>query len=133
MIENVKSILLEMGKGFSFVGNQYKISTSNNDYYIDLLFYYLKLRCYIAVELKTCEFKPEFLGQLQFYLTALDETTKSKEDNPSIGLLLCKSKDKIAVEWALKSTNAPVGAASYEIKQYLPSEQELINFLELSK
>lgn len=74
MIENVKSILLEMGKGFSFVENQYKISTSNNDYYIDLLFYHLKLRCYIAVELKTCEFKPDFLGQLQFYVTALDET-----------------------------------------------------------
>lgn len=133
MMENVKSVLLEMGRGFSFVGNQYKVSTSNNDYYIDLLFYHLKLRCYVVVELKAVEFKPEFLGQLQFYVTAVDETLKSDEDNPSIGLLLCKSKDKIAVEWALKSTNVPVGVASYEVKQYLPSEQEIVKLMELNK
>lgn len=133
MIENVKSVLLEMGRGFSFVGNQYKVSSSNNDYYIDLLFYHLKLRSYVVVELKAGDFKPEFLGQLQFYVTAVDETVKGVEDNPSIGLLLCKSKDKIAVEWALKSTNVPVGVASYEIKQYLPSEQEIATYLELNK
>lgn len=133
MMENVKSVLLEMGRGFSFVGNQYKVSTSINDYYIDLLFYHLKLKCYVVVELKTLDFKPEFLGQLQFYVTAVDETMKSNEDNPSIGLLLCKGKDKIAVEWALKSTSVPVGVASYKVKQYLPSEQEIVKFLELNK
>lgn len=133
MIENVKSVLLELGKGFSFVGNQYKVSTPDNDYYIDLLFYHLKLRCYVVVELKATDFKPDFLGQLQFYVTAVDETIKSEDDNPSIGLLLCNGKDKLAVDWALKSSNAPVGVASYEIKQYLPSEKEILKYLKLNK
>ena len=95
MLNSVKNVLMEFRNGFSFVGNQYRISTNDNDYFIDLLFYHLHLRCYVVVELKVVDFKPEFLGQLQFYITAVDETLKHEFDNPTIGLLLCKSKDKI--------------------------------------
>lgn len=122
MLEKIKNVLLELGKGFSFVGSQYKISTENQDYYIDLLFYHLELRCYIVVELKNTEFKPEFAGQLSFYVTAVDETIRKEYDNQTIGLLLCKGKDRLSVEWSLKSTNAPIGVSSYEISQMLPKE-----------
>ena len=133
MLNSVKNVLMEFGNGFSFVGNQYRISTNDNDYFIDLLFYHLHLRCYVVAQLKVVDFKPEFLGQLQFYITAVDETLKHEFDNPTIGLLLCKSKDKVAAEWALKSTNAPVGVASYEIRRYLPSEDEIIKYLNLEE
>lgn len=129
MLEQIKNVLLELGKGFSFVGNQYSISTPNNDYLIDLLFYHLELRCYVVVELKNVDFKPDFIGQLQFYITAVDETLKKNIDNPTIGLLLCKGKDKYSVEWSLKSTIAPIGVVSYEIRNYLPSDEELIRHL----
>lgn len=129
MLEQIKTVLLELGKGFSFVGNQYRISTPNNDYLIDLLFYHLELRCYVVVELKNVDFKPDFIGQLQFYITAVDETLKKDADNPTIGLLLCKGKDKYSVEWSLKSTTAPIGVASYEIRNYLPTEEELNRYL----
>lgn len=122
MMEKIKNVLLELGKGFSFVGNQYKISTENQDYYIDMLFYHLDLRCYIVVELKNVEFKPEFIGQLSFYTTAVDETLKKEQDNQTIGLLLCKGKDKLSVEWALKGTNSPIGVTSYEVRNEIPKE-----------
>lgn len=122
MLEKIKNVLLELGKGFSFVGNEYKVSTENQDYYIDLLFYHLELRCYIVVELKNTEFKPEYAGQLSFYVTAVDETIKKEYDNQTIGLLLCKGKDRLSVEWSLKSTNAPIGVSSYEIAKSLPKE-----------
>lgn len=122
MISKIKDVLLELGKGFSFVGNQYKISTENNDYYIDLLFYHLDLKCYIIVELKITEFKPEYIGQLGFYVTAVNETIKKESDNPSIGLLLCKSKDRLTTKWALKSTNVPIGISSFELGKYLSQD-----------
>lgn len=122
MLERIKNILLELGKGFSFVGNQYKVSTNNTDYYIDLLFYHLELRCYIVVELKNTEFKPDFIGQLGFYVTAVDETMKKEYDNQTIGLLLCKEKDRLSVEWSLKSSNSPIGVSSYEVKNVLPKD-----------
>lgn len=122
MMERIKNVLLELGKGFSFVGNQYKISTENQDYYIDMLFYHLDLRCYIVVELKNVEFKPEYIGQLSFYVTAVDETLRKEQDNQTIGLLLCKGKDKLSVEWALKGTNNPIGVTSYEVRNELPKE-----------
>ncbi len=122
MMEKIKNVLLELGKGFSFVGNQYKISTENQDYYIDMLFYHLDLRCYIVVEIKSVEFKPEYIGQLSFYVTAVDETLRKELDNQTIGLLLCKGKDKLSVEWALKSTNTPIGVTSYEVRNKLPKE-----------
>ena len=122
MMERIKNVLLELGKGFSFVGNQYKISTENQDYYIDMLFYHLELRCYIVVELKNVEFKPEYIGQLSFYVTAVDETLRKEQDNQTIGLLLCKGKDKLSVEWALKGTNNPIGVTSYEVRSQLPKD-----------
>lgn len=125
MIDNIKNVLLELGKGFSYVGNQYKVSTNDKDYYIDLLFYHLDLRCYIVVELKNIDFEPAFMGQLQFYVTAVDETLKKDGDNDTIGLLLCKNKDKLSVEWSLKSASVPVGVASYEVRDILPTEEEI--------
>lgn len=122
MVERIRNVLLELGNGFSFIGNQYKITVGNEDYFIDMLFYHLKLHCYIVVELKTIPFKPEFIGQLNFYLTALDEQVKDKMDAPTIGLLLCKSKDKLTVEYSLKGINKPIGVSSYEISKYLPKD-----------
>ena len=95
LLIKIKNLLVELGKGFSFVGNQYKISMEDRDYYIDLLFYHLELRCYIVVELKATSFKPEYIGQLGFYVTAIDETLKKEIDNPTLGLLLCKEKKQI--------------------------------------
>ena len=133
MIERIRDVLVELGKGFSFIGNQYKISTENNDYFIDLLFYHLDLRCYIVIELKTTEFKPEYIGQLGFYVTAVNETLKKETDNQTIGLLLCKNKDRLTAKWSLKSTNVPIGISSFELNKYvskevlekLPTEEDL--------
>lgn len=133
MLERIKNLLLEFGKVFSFIGNQYKISTDNHDYYIDMLFYHLDLRCYIVVELKANKFKPEYVGQLSFYITAVNKTLRKEYDNETIGLLLCKEKDKISVEWALEGINNPIGVSSYKIKKYiskdilekLPTEEDI--------
>lgn len=122
MINKIKNLLVELGKGFSFVGNQYKISMEDKDYYIDLLFYHLELRCFIVVELKATSFKPEYIGQLGFYVTAIDETLKKEMDNPTIGLLLCKEKDRLSVEWSLKGTNLPIGVSSYKLSEYIPKD-----------
>lgn len=120
MIERIKNLLLELGNGFSFVGNQYKISTDDEDYYIDLLFYHLDLRCYVVVELKNTKFKPEYIGQLNFYVTAVNKTLKKENDNETIGLLLCREKNKLSVEWSLDGINNPIGVSSYEIGKYIP-------------
>ncbi len=120
MIEKIKNLLLEFGKGFSFVGSEYKISTGMNDYYIDLLFYHLELRCYVVVELKNDNFKPEYIGQLNFYVTAINKSIKKDYDNKTIGLLLCKGKEKMSVEWSLDGINNPIGVSSYEIEKYIP-------------
>ena len=122
ILMKIKNVLVELGKGFSFVGNQYKISMEDKDYYIDLLFYHLELRCFIVVELKTTSFKPEYIGQLGFYVTAIDETLKKGIDNPTIGLLLCKEKNKLSVEWSLKGTNLPIGVSSYKLNEYIPKD-----------
>ena len=122
LLDKIRDVLLELGKGFSFVGNQYKISTGETDYYIDLLFYHLELRCYIVVELKANKFKPEYTGQLGFYVTAVDEMLRKEHDNQTIGLLLCKDKDKLSVDWSLKSTNVPIGVSSFEVKNILPKD-----------
>ena len=141
MIGKIKDVLIELGRGFSFVGNQYKVSTDNNDFYIDLLFYHLDLRCYIVIELKTTEFKPEYIGQIGFYVTAVNETLKKETDNQTIGLLLCKNKDRLAANWSLKSTNVPIGISSFELNKYipkeilekLPTEEELNMHIDISK
>ena len=133
MIVKIRDVLLELGKGFCFIGNQYKISTNNQDYYIDMLFYHLELRCYVVVELKVTEFKPEYIGQLGFYVKAIDKTLKKDCDNQTIGLLLCKEKDKLSVEWTLDFINVPIDIASYnvinkvkkDILDKLPTEQDI--------
>ena len=122
MLSKIKNLLLEFGKGFSFVGSQYKISTGSEDYYIDLLFYQLELRCYVVVELKNNNFKPEYIGQLNFYITAVNKTLKKEYDNKTIGLLLCKEKNKLSVEWSLEGVDNPIGVSSYEINKYIPKD-----------
>lgn len=125
MIEKIKNVLLEFGTGFSYVGNQYKIEVSGKEYFIDLLFYHLKLKAYVVVELKATEFKPEYIGKMNFYLSLVDDKLKDKTDNPSIGLILCHDKDRLLVQYALKDINKPIGVSSYKIKKYLPTEEEL--------
>lgn len=120
MINKIKDVLIELGNGFAFVGSQYKLTVSEKDYFIDLLFYHLKLKCYIVVELKAREFEPTDAGQLNFYLSAIDDLVKDENDNPSIGLLLCKSKDKFTAEYALKDINKPIGVSEYRILQDIP-------------
>ncbi len=115
MLEKLKNVLLEFGNGFSFVGSQYKLTVGNKDFYIDLLFYHTKLKCYIAVELKIDEFVPEYGSKIGFYLQALDEQIKDKSDNPSIGIILCKSKNNKIVDYTLKYINKPVGVSEYKI------------------
>ena len=102
MINRIRDVLLELGNGFSFVGNQYKLSVGNDDYYIDLLFYHLKLRCYIVVELKASSFKPEYAGKMNFYLNAVNDMLKSEFDNPSIGLILCQEKNKLTAQYSVR-------------------------------
>lgn len=120
MINRIRDVLIELGKGFAFVGNQYKLTVSNKDYFIDLLFYHLKLKCYIVVELKAREFEPTDAGQLNFYLSAIDDLVKDKTDNPSIGLLLCKNKDNFTAEYALKDINKPIGVSEYKLLEDIP-------------
>lgn len=120
MLERLKTILLEFGKGFSFVGSQYKLTVGNKDFYIDLLFYHTKLKCYIVVELKTDEFIPEYGSKIGFYLQALDEQVKDTNDNPSIGIILCKSKNSKIVDYTLKYINKPIGVSEYKILDTLP-------------
>jgi predicted nuclease of restriction endonuclease-like (RecB) superfamily len=121
LIKNIRSFLLEMGTDFAFIGNQYKLTVGNEDFYIDILLYHRRLKSLIAIELKTVKFKPEFAGKLQFYLTALNETIKTEDENPSIGIIICKDKDRTTVEYALKDMNSPMGIATYTLKEKLPS------------
>ena len=122
MVERIKTVLLELGNGFSFVGNQYKISVDDKDYYIDLLFYHTKLHCCIVVELKNTEYKPEYAGKLNFYLSAVDDLVRTETDNPTIGIILCREKTKFSVEYSLRDINKPIGVSSYEVSKILPKE-----------
>lgn len=120
MLEKLKNVLLEFGNGFSFIGNQYKLTVGNKDFYIDLLFYHTKLKCYIAVELKMDEFIPEYGSKIGFYLQALDEQIKDETDNPSIGIILCPNKNNKIVDYTLKYINKPIGVSEYKILDKLP-------------
>lgn len=122
LVKHVTEFLLELGAGFAFVGRQVLLDVGGEEFYIDLLFYHLKLRCYVVIELKAGKFKPEHLGQLGFYLTAVDRQLKSEHDNPSIGLLLCKSKNKVVAEYALSDKSQPMGIAEYKLLESLPAE-----------
>ena len=122
LIKHVTEFLLELGAGFAFVGRQVLLDVGGDDFFIDLLFYHLKLRCYVVIELKAGKFKPEHLGQLGFYLTAVDRQVKSEHDNPTIGLLLCKTKNKVVAEYALGDRTQPIGVAEYKLLESLPAE-----------
>lgn len=141
LVKHISKFLLELGTGFAFVGNQYKLEVGNKEYYIDLLFYHLKLQCYFVIELKTVAFKPEFAGKLNFYLSAVDDLIKSNNDNPTIGLILCKTKDKVEAEYSLRDIHKPIGISEYQItknipkalKSKLPSIEEIEEQLEDEK
>ena len=122
LVRDVTKLLLELGTGFAFLGNQYHLNVGGEDFYVDLLFYNLNLRCYVVIELKTGEFKPEYAGQLNFYLSAVDGILKKEQDNPSIGLLLCKSKNDLVAEYSLKDMSKPMGVSAYQITNNLPEE-----------
>lgn len=122
LTRHITHFLLELGASFAFVGRQSHLEVDGEDYFIDLLFYHLQLRCYIVIELKSGDFKPEYVGKLSFYLSAVDSQIKTKSDAPSIGLLLCKSRKKVIAEYALRDNNKPIGIAEYQIGTELPDE-----------
>ena len=121
IIENIKKFLLELGYGFSFVGNQYKLLLNENEYFIDLLFFHRKLNALVAIELKIGKFKPEYAGKMNFYLNVLNDTVKMEHENPAIGIILCSDKDSLEVEYAISNTNQPLGVATYTIETKLPN------------
>lgn len=122
LVHHISRFLLELGAGFAFVGRQYHIEVGGDDFFIDLLFYHLKLRCFVVVELKAGAFKPEHTGQLSFYLSAVDAQVKSDQDNPTIGLLLCKTRNRVVAEYALRDSSKPIGVAEYQLAQALPED-----------
>jgi predicted nuclease of restriction endonuclease-like (RecB) superfamily len=122
LVENITKFLLELGLGFAFIGKQYPIVVSEREFDIDLLFYHIKLRSYVVVELKVVDFQPEFVGKLNFYLSAVDAQLKTELDQPSIGLLICKTKDKLMVEYALKDVSKPIGISEYRLTEILPED-----------
>ena len=122
IVHHITRFLLELGAGFACVGRQVHLEVGGDDFFIDLLFYHLKLRCYMVVELKAGAFKPEHAGQLSFYLSAVDAQMKAEHDGPTIGLLLCKSKNKVVAEYALRDSTKPIGVAEYQLIEALPAD-----------
>ena len=122
LTENITNFLLELGSGFAFVGRQYKLIVGGDEFKIDLLFYHIKLKCYVVVELKATSFKPEHAGKLSFYTSAIDGELKNSDDNPTIGILICKSKNNTVVEYALRDINKPLGISEYQLTEILPKE-----------
>ena len=122
LLEHVRDFLLELGVGFAFVGSQVHLEVGGEDFYVDLLFFHLRLRCFVVVELKTGEFKPEYAGKMNFYLSAVDAQLRREGDHPSIGLVLCKEKNKVVVEYALRDTTKPIGVSAYRLLEKLPAK-----------
>ncbi len=120
LIQHITQFLLELGKGFAFIGNQFHLKIEENDYYLDLLFYHTRLKCYVVIELKNTRFIPEYAGKLNFYLSAVDSLIKDSVDNPTIGILLCKDKSNIEVEFALRDINKPMGVSELKLSESLP-------------
>ncbi|MDQ7010105.1 MAG: PDDEXK nuclease domain-containing protein [Candidatus Gracilibacteria bacterium] len=137
LLQNLKKFILELGMGFAYIGNQYNIKVEGNDYFLDMLFYHTKLKCYIIIELKIGEFKPEFIGKLNFYINVVDDKIKQDDDKSTIGLLICKSKNKGIIEYALKGQTNPLAISEYsfenlseDLKKNLPGKNEINKFLE---
>ncbi len=122
IIAKIEKFLREMGGLFAFLGSQYRLEIGDKEYFIDLLLFHRRLKCLVAVELKVTEFLPEYVGKMQFYLSALDDRAKLAEENPSIGIILCKTKDRVIVEYALRNTRKPIGVAEYRIVTKLPKK-----------
>lgn len=122
LLTHLQRFLLELGVGFAFVGRQHRLVVDGEEFFLDLLFYHVRLHCYVVIELKTGRFKPEYAGQLNFYLTAVDEQLRTEEDAPTIGLLLCRTKSQLVVEYALRNLSSPIGVSSYELQESLPAE-----------
>jgi predicted nuclease of restriction endonuclease-like (RecB) superfamily len=122
LVANIAKTIMELGTGFAFIGNQYHLEVSNKDYYLDLLFYNTRLHCYVIIELKNTEFRPEYAGKLNFYLSAVDDMLRHESDNPSIGILLCKERDKLTAEYALRDINKPIGVSEYKLSDFVPEE-----------
>ncbi|MCL2198546.1 MAG: DUF1016 domain-containing protein [Defluviitaleaceae bacterium] len=139
LTKNMRAFLRELGEDFAFIGNQYHLEVADEDYYIDLLLYHRRLRCLVAIDLKIGKFLPEYAGKMQFYLSALDETKKLEDENPSIGIIICKTKKRTIVEYTLKSTDKPIGVSTYNmynalpdsLKNLLPEPYEIANRLEV--
>lgn len=140
LTENITKFLLELGKGFAFVGRQYPLQVGNKERRLDVLFYHLKMHCYIVIDLKMGEFEPEYAGKMNYYLSAVDKIIKTENDNPSIGIILCKSKDNLEVEYALQDLNKPMGISEFtfselpkNIQSNMPTVEELENELKKLK
>jgi predicted nuclease of restriction endonuclease-like (RecB) superfamily len=132
LVAQITRFLLELGKGFAFLGRQYPLAVNGKDYFLDLLFYHARLKCYVVIELKAGEFKPEYVGKLNFYLSAVDDQLKSSGDQPTIGLILCKDKDRVDVEYALRDIHKPMGVSSFitkdiplSVQAQLPTVEEI--------
>jgi len=122
LLDHIREFLLELGVGFAFVGSQYRLDVGGKDFSIDLLFYHLKLRSYVVIDLKIGEFLPEYAGKMNFYLSAVDDLLRHLDDNPSIGIVLCKSRNRIIAEYALRDMEKPIGVAGYELTTSLPED-----------
>ena len=120
LVDNITKFLLELGKGFAYVGKQYHLEIAKQDYYLDLLFYHIELKCYVVIELKNRKFIPEFAGKLNFYISAVDTLLKKESDNPTIGILLCRDKNNIEAEFALRDINKPIGVSEFELTEMIP-------------
>jgi predicted nuclease of restriction endonuclease-like (RecB) superfamily len=122
LVANIRRFLLELGVGFTFVGSNYHLVVGGEDYYLDLLFYHIRLRCFVVIELKAGSFKPEYVGKLNFYMTAIDRQVKTPADNKTIGIILCKTKNKVTAEYALANIHNPMGVATYRTTEALPED-----------
>lgn len=122
LLDHVQNFLLELGAGFALVGSQYPLKVGNSEFYPDLLFYHLKLRCFVVIELKVVEFAPEFAGKMNFYLSAIDGLLRTEADGPSVGLILCRSRDKVVAEYALRDVRKPIGVSLYRLNESLPAK-----------
>lgn len=120
LIEHLRAFLLELGLGFAFIGSQYHLEVGGQDFYLDLLFYHFRLRCFVTIDLKVGEFQPEYAGKMNFYLSALDELLRGMDDQPSIGVILCRAKNRVIVEYALRDLSKPIGVSAYQLTQALP-------------
>ena len=122
LIAHIRQFLLELGAGFAFVGSQYHLEVGDQDFYVDLLFYHLQLRCYVVIDLKTGKFLPEYAGKMNFYLSVVDDRLRHPTDAPSIGMILCKDRDRVIVEYALRDMTKPIGVAAHQLLETLPDQ-----------